>query len=104
MLLRVASSFSLSTAQGENLSPLFSSSVSSPSCLNQSPSALRFSQRNGGDGFVVLATNRPLTSVEFEPFEEVKKELLLVPTVPQESLVRQKYLDECEVAVNEQIK
>ena len=29
--------------------------------------------------------NRPLTGVVFEPFEEVKKELDLVPTVPQAS-------------------
>jgi hypothetical protein len=40
----------------------------------------------------------------FEPFEEVKKELDLVPTVPQVSLARQKYCDEVEAAVNEQIK
>lgn len=48
--------------------------------------------------------HRALTGVIFEPFEEVKKELDLVPTVPQASLARQKYADESEAVVNEQIK
>lgn len=65
--------------------------------------------RHGKNGFVVCATkgsnnNRALTGVLFEPFEEVKKELDLVPTVPQVSLARHKYHDESEAAVNEQIK
>lgn len=50
------------------------------------------------------ANSKPLIGVVFEPFEEVKKELDLVPTVPQLSLARHKYVDECEAAVNEQIK
>jgi len=49
------------------------------------------------------SNNRPLTGVLFEPFEEVKKELMLVPTVPQDSLARQKYSEESEAAINEQI-
>lgn len=49
------------------------------------------------------ANSRPLTGVIFEPFEEVKKELDLVPNVPQVSLARQKFTDECEAAINEQI-
>ncbi|KAJ1426333.1 Ferritin-like diiron domain [Sesbania bispinosa] len=64
--------------------------------------------RQNGTGLVVCATkgsnnNRALTGVLFEPFEEVKKELDLVPTVPQASLARQKYHDDSEAAVNEQI-
>ncbi|TKY56902.1 Ferritin-4 [Spatholobus suberectus] len=60
-------------------------------------------------GLVVCAAkgssnNRALTGVIFEPFEEVKKELDLVPTAPQASLARQKYVDVSEAAVNEQIK
>lgn len=47
--------------------------------------------------------SKPLTGVIFEPFEEVKKELMMVPTVPQDSLARQKYTDDCEAAINEQI-
>lgn len=50
------------------------------------------------------ANSKPLTGVVFEPFEEVKKELDLVPTLPQVSIARQKYCDESEAAVNEQIK
>ncbi|KAF9596692.1 hypothetical protein IFM89_012891 [Coptis chinensis] len=100
MLLRAPSSISLSsTMQGE----VISSSSSSPSFLN-------FSSRNGlkrGNGFVVYAAkennSRPLTGIVFEPFEEVKKELLLVPSVPQDSLARHKYTDACEAAINEQI-
>lgn len=47
---------------------------------------------------------RPTLEIVFDPFEEVKKELLLVPTVPYASLARQKYTDQSEAAINEQIK
>ncbi|XP_076954674.1 ferritin-2, chloroplastic-like [Bidens hawaiensis] len=50
------------------------------------------------------SNSKPITGVVFEPFEEVKKELNLVPTVPQQSLARQKFADESEAAINEQIK
>lgn len=50
------------------------------------------------------ANHRPLTGVVFEPFEEVKKELMLVPSVPQDSIARHKYSDDCESVINEQIK
>ncbi|KAI3470919.1 hypothetical protein Pfo_027582 [Paulownia fortunei] len=100
MLLKAAPAFGLLNFHGENLSALFSSASSSS-----------FSQKNfvgrSGNGVVVCAAkhtnNKPLTGVVFEPFEEVKKELMLVPTVPQDSLARQKYADECEAAINEQI-
>jgi len=48
--------------------------------------------------------NRVLTGVLFEPFEEVKKELDLVPIVPQDSLARHKFHVDSESAINEQIK
>ncbi|KAK5795684.1 ferritin-3, chloroplastic-like [Gossypium arboreum] len=92
MLLKASPAFSLlKNPQVETRVPLFS--------------------RNGsgvGSGAVVVcatkgANNKPLTGVIFEPFEEVKKELNLVPTVPQMSLARQKFADECEAAINEQI-
>ncbi|XP_047181865.1 ferritin-2, chloroplastic [Vigna umbellata] len=65
-------------------------------------------QANNASRLVVRAAkgstnHRALTGVIFEPFEEVKKELDLVPTVPQASLARQKYVDESEAAINEQI-
>ncbi|CAN4095753.1 unnamed protein product [Withania somnifera] len=43
------------------------------------------------------------TGVVFEPFEEVKKEVMRVPTLPQASLARHKYNDQSEAALNEQI-
>ncbi|GMY08303.1 ferritin-3, chloroplastic [Fagus crenata] len=119
MLLRTVPSCSLLNPHGETLSPLFSSvSSSSPSppsfsfsALNSSASlaasSLRFSAAKKDRNFVVCASkganSRPLTGVIFEPFEEVKKELDLVPNVPQVSLARQKFTDECEAAINEQI-
>ncbi|XP_030450840.1 ferritin-3, chloroplastic-like [Syzygium oleosum] len=71
------------------------------------PSTVRF-PRGGNERFLVVcaskgASNRQLSGVVFEPFEEVKRELDLVPTSPHLSLARQKYCDQCESAVNEQI-
>lgn len=51
-----------------------------------------------------VPANRALAGVVFEPFEEVKKELSLVPSAPHDSLARQKYADDCEAAINGQIK
>lgn len=99
-MLKAASSFALLNPKGENLGPLFSgvSQQFSPSLL----------KKNNFPAFVVCAAkgsnNKPLTGVIFEPFEEVKKELMLVPTGSHDSLARQKYVDECEAAINEQIK
>lgn len=50
------------------------------------------------------ADSRPITGVVFQPFEELKRELALVPSMPDQSLARQKYSNECESALNEQIK
>nr|CAA65771.1 ferritin [Medicago sativa] len=51
------------------------------------------------------AANAPtaLTGVIFEPFEEVKKDVLAVPIAHNVSLARQNYQDEVESAINEQI-
>lgn len=105
MLLKAAPAFSLLNAKGDNLGSLFPSVSSlSNKNLSVSPSFLR---SKTGSGLVVCASkganNRPLTGVVFEPFEEVKKELNLVPNVPQVSLARQKFTDESEAAINEQI-
>lgn len=112
MLLKAASSsVSLLNANGDHLGSLFSSPLNSIAPLNSSASSssiLRFCPAKNGSRLVVCASkganNRPLTGVVFEPFEEVKKELSLVPNVPQASLARQKYTDECEASINEQIK
>ncbi|QCD98624.1 ferritin-3, chloroplastic [Vigna unguiculata] len=102
MLLRTASSFSLlnpnananANTNADHILPLINPS-----------SAIRCNSH--AKSFVPCATkgsnNRPLTGVVFEPFEEVKKELDLVPTLPEASLARQKYTNECEAVVNEQI-
>uniref|UniRef100_A0A0D9XN81 Ferritin n=1 Tax=Leersia perrieri TaxID=77586 RepID=A0A0D9XN81_9ORYZ len=47
--------------------------------------------------------NEVLSGVLFQPFEELKGELYLVPQGKDQSLARQKYVDECEAAINEQI-
>ncbi|KAL9231459.1 hypothetical protein vseg_006686 [Gypsophila vaccaria] len=47
--------------------------------------------------------SKAMTGVVFEPFEEVKKEMLTVPNAPHASLARHKFADECEAAINEQI-
>ncbi|KAI3986897.1 hypothetical protein MKX01_014598 [Papaver californicum] len=78
--------------------------------VNQFPSStssVSFSSQRSG--FVMSVSknesnNRsPVTGVVFEPFEEVKKELQLVPDLPQQSLARHKFLDDSEAAINEQI-
>lgn len=94
MLLKVAPAFALlntpKSTHGEN--PLIHKSFSAKS----------------GNGLIICASkgtnHKPLTGVVFEPFEELKKEFMLVPSLPQASLARQKYCDESEAAINEQIK
>ncbi|KAK8552844.1 hypothetical protein V6N13_121223 [Hibiscus sabdariffa] len=110
MLLKAAPAFSLLNPQVENQGPLFSSVSSSQTSLfhSFSSSVHRLSSPGNGTGSVVVcaakgANHKPLTGVVFEPFKEVKKELDLVPTVPQVSLARQKFTDDCEASINEQI-
>lgn len=74
------------------------------STLNQSFS----SQRKGDKKFTVFASNEivnaPKSGVVFEPFEELKNNAFVVPVAPHVSLARQRYSDECETAINDQIK
>lgn len=44
-----------------------------------------------------------LTGIVFQPFEEVKSDNFMVPISPQVSLARQRYADDSEAAINEQI-
>lgn len=62
--------------------------------------------RGSNNGLVVSMTggNFAMTGVVFQPFEEVKNEEFMVPIVPHLSLARQRYADDCEAAINEQIK
>ncbi|CAN1172905.1 Ferritin-2, chloroplastic [Linum perenne] len=98
MALKISPVFSsVLISRDNNLAPLFSSSSSSPSVL-------RLKTFSGSSAAVCKAVNdKPLTGVVFQPFEEVKKELDLVPTASNASLARQKFVDECEAAINEQI-
>lgn len=104
MLLKTVSSssssaLSLVSFHGgiKDVSPLLSS-VSSP-IDSSSKGKLSVSVRASK-----ISTADALSGVVFQPFEEVKKELDLVPTSSDLSLARQKYSDECEAAINEQIK
>lgn len=108
------SAFSLSPMKGDSHSHgspfLFSTALSSSSILKYAFSSnisLRFRQRSGGK-LIVSASNEivgtPLTGVLFQPFEELKKDALLVPVSPQVSIARQRYSKDCEAAINEQIK
>ncbi|KAL3524010.1 hypothetical protein ACH5RR_016844 [Cinchona calisaya] len=102
MMLKAAPAFALLNPPKPKAALSFSS-VSSPlfsqSFYDGSGSRLVVSASAASKG----SNNRPLTGVIFEPFEEVKKELMLVPTGSHDSLARQKYVDECEAAINEQI-
>ncbi|KAE9615131.1 putative ferroxidase [Lupinus albus] len=71
-------------------------------------SSVRFSNKNVAYGVKVHASkeannNQTVFNITFEPFEEMKKELLHIPTMPHASLARQNYHDQCEAALNAQI-
>ncbi|KAJ7961176.1 Ferritin [Quillaja saponaria] len=99
------SGLSLSNMGGNGLRKPKFFSFSLPSFSDSS--SLRFIKRDGSNKLVVYASSgtdsAPITGVVFEPFEEVKKDFLAVPIAPQVSLARQRYLDESEAAINEQI-
>lgn len=106
------SAYSSTTPQRASLALCFSS----PSVPKNSGALafVRVSEGNNinggsrGGGLVTFASkdgsSRPIFDVLFEPFEEVKKEILLVPSAPHESLARQMYTYHCEKAINDQIK
>ncbi|KAI9102157.1 hypothetical protein K1719_023667 [Acacia pycnantha] len=107
MLLKAAaSSLSLSSINADHLGSLFSSFSPFNSTASLS-SILPFSPGKNGGALVLCASksgnNRPLTGVLFEPFQEIKKDTSFVPDVPQVSLARRNFSDECEAAINEQI-
>nr|GMC84118.1 ferritin-3, chloroplastic-like [Ipomoea batatas] len=97
------SAVSLCKASCALLPCLTSASPISPA---SSVSGLAFPRKRSG-GFSISAAaetaDAPLTGVVFQPFVEVKKDELMVPSGAQVSLARQRYTDECEAAINEQI-
>ncbi|KAK9193596.1 hypothetical protein WN944_004293 [Citrus x changshan-huyou] len=103
MALAASSSSSLAAKQLAGL-------ITSSSCYSKSNASLvklgcisPRTKRSLKVSAAVDANSMPLTGVVFQPFEEVKKEVLDVPVSPLLSLARQKYEDECEAAINEQI-
>ncbi|KAK7294747.1 hypothetical protein RJT34_17643 [Clitoria ternatea] len=95
------SGFSLSpVVNGDAIRKPTSSSLSFN--VSSNPSSLS-TKKFGSRNLTVCASTAPLTGVLFEPFEEVKKDELAIPTAPQVSLARQNYADDCESAINEQI-
>ncbi|XP_077216848.1 ferritin-2, chloroplastic-like [Tasmannia lanceolata] len=110
MLLIPTSPFSFSSTHGETLNPFFSSSPLNSSLSFHSSylsSSLLFPQRKGSNAIFSMASkglnSRPLSGLVFEPLEEVKNEVFVVPNAPQDSIARHKFTDVCEVALNEQI-
>ena len=73
------------------------------------PSCLKIGKGKGGISRGVLAmaaaNNMPLTGVVFEPFKELdlSRDLDLVPASSTVSIARQRFSDDCEAAINEQI-
>lgn len=51
-----------------------------------------------------MAPHQPFSGLVFEPFEELKHELFLFPSMPDQSIARQHFSDDCEAAANQQIK
>lgn len=105
--MALAASSSSSSLAAKQLAGLITSS----SCYTKSTASLvklgcisPRTKRSLKVSAAVDANSMPLTGVVFQPFEEVKKEVLDVPVSPLLSLARQKYEDECEAAINEQIK
>ncbi|XP_022873666.1 ferritin-3, chloroplastic-like [Olea europaea var. sylvestris] len=98
----------ISAVSGSGLRTLSNSTVFlSPSSSSLSSSSLSnlVLPKKGENGFAVYAEkgSLQLTGVVFQPFEEVKKDDFMVPIAPQLSLSRQRFSEECEAAINEQI-
>ncbi|KMT12393.1 hypothetical protein BVRB_5g103250 [Beta vulgaris subsp. vulgaris] len=101
------------TVAGGSPSPLFSSlKVKTPVSTNGShgfgSSFVGFGGervKNNGHGRIVSALQEggPITGIVFQPFEEVKSDDFMVPISSQVSLARQRFVDDCESAINEQI-
>lgn len=101
---------SATTAANSNFMPSAANlSFLSSSLSTRSGSTSLVLQTNRQKGFTVFASDKintslSLTGVLFQPFEEIKKEEFLVPLSPNDSLARQRFCDECEAAINVQIK
>lgn len=62
-------------------------------------------ERRRGPVLAAAEGSQAITGIIFQPFEELKQiEASLVPIALDQSLARQKYTDDCEAAINVQIK
>ncbi|CAL4914535.1 unnamed protein product [Urochloa decumbens] len=89
-------------------SPAAAAAASHPSAAVATPASVRVAapRASPASGAVCRAAGKGkevLSGVIFQPFEEIKGELSLVPQSSDKSLARQKFVDECEAAINEQI-
>jgi len=97
MFVKTISGASLSASMGREGCPrTVGAMFTNSSSIGRRGNAIRVSA-------VAETGSLELTGVVFKPFEEVKKEEFLVPIVPHVSLARQRYADDCEAAINEQI-
>ncbi|TQD94295.1 hypothetical protein C1H46_020109 [Malus baccata] len=103
MSLRSVSTFSVPSKQRDNGGAV--STLLFNSKLGSSSSALSFKPRRKLEIFSVSASSDAvaMTGVVFQPFEEVKNDAFVVPAAPHVSLARQRYANESEAAINEQI-
>ncbi|KAJ4840495.1 Enoyl-CoA isomerase/hydratase fer4 [Turnera subulata] len=94
----------ITTTTGVYLSPL-TSVLKKESCGVSGVMSFANKKIKKNAGIAVMAATKTVTGLQycFEPFEEVKKELRVVPTSPHLSLARQNYSDMCEAGINEQI-
>ncbi|KAJ0028618.1 hypothetical protein Pint_34940 [Pistacia integerrima] len=101
----VSASSSLVAKQGDTLmlSSSFVGSCNLPSSSSSSNLNLRTRMKSFKVSASIDTNHMPLTGVVFQPFEEVKKEVLDIPVALDVSLARQKFSRECEAAINEQI-
>ncbi|KAI3471277.1 hypothetical protein Pfo_027940 [Paulownia fortunei] len=115
MFLEAISAVPLPSVQGSaSLGPLSNLSNSAAFSSSLSPNFNSLSSFSGlvlvrkrGKGVAAGASNETvsvqLTGVVFQPFEEVKKDELMVPIAPHVSLARHRFSEDCEAAINEQI-
>ncbi|KAM3312302.1 hypothetical protein ACQJBY_032331 [Aegilops geniculata] len=97
MLLRIASSPAAVAAASQLSAPGPAHGSARLPPLTKGPSTACRAAGKGKKEEVLLS------GVMFQPFEELKGELSLVPQAEGQSLARQKFVDECEAAINEQI-
>ena len=107
MSVKSVTPFLVSSKQGNDFRSSISSLLLNGSNLNSSScSSLSFKQQKKPRNLIAVSASSEtvLPGVVFHPFEEVKKKVLALPDSPQFSLARQGFVDECEAAINEQIK